>query len=64
VHKLIPSLNNREKYVLHYRNLKQYLAMGMKLTKVKCTPNHRIQTITMVKDLHRLEYESESKCQN
>ena len=35
--KLVPHLNNRTKYTLHYRNLKLYQAMGMKITKV-----HRI----------------------
>ena len=34
VHKLIPTLNDKEKYVLHYRNLQLYLNLGMKLTKV------------------------------
>ena len=37
VRKLVPHLGKREKYTLHYRNLKMYLEMGMKLTKV-----HRI----------------------
>lgn len=37
VHKLTPHLNKRVKYTLHHRNLKMYMARGMKLTKV-----HRI----------------------
>ena len=34
VHKLIPTLNNKQKYVLHYRNLQLYLNLGLKLKKV------------------------------
>ena len=34
VSKLIPNLRNKEKYVLHYRNLQLYLDLGLKLTKV------------------------------
>ena len=34
IHKLIPTLNNEEKYVLHYRNLQLYLNLGFKLKKV------------------------------
>jgi hypothetical protein len=34
VEKLIPNLNNKEKYVLRHKNLKQYLSLGLKLTKV------------------------------
>ena len=34
VKKLIPNLNNKTKYVLHYRNLQLYLSLEMKLTKI------------------------------
>ena len=32
--KLIPNLNDRHHYILHYRNLQQYLELGMKLEKI------------------------------
>ena len=32
--KLIPNLGNKNKYVLHYRNLQLYLSLRMKLTKI------------------------------
>ena len=32
VDKLIPNLRDKEKYVIHYENLKQYLDLGLKLT--------------------------------
>ena len=34
VHKLIPTLKKKEKYVLHYRNLQLYIDLGLKVTKV------------------------------
>ena len=35
--KLVPNLMDKHKYIVHHRNLKLYLSLGMKLTKV-----HRI----------------------
>jgi len=34
VEKLIPTLRKKDKCVLHHQNLKQYLEMGMNLTKI------------------------------
>ena len=33
--KLIPNLNNKKDYVLHYKALNKYLALGMKVSKVR-----------------------------
>ena len=35
VKKLIPNLRNKEKYVLHYRNLKLYNRLGLKVKKIR-----------------------------
>ena len=32
--KLIPNLRDKKHYVIHYRNLKQYIALGMRLKKI------------------------------
>ena len=34
VKKLVPNLHNKERYVLHYRNLQLYLSLGMHLKKI------------------------------
>ena len=34
VKKLIPNLDSKTNYVIHYRNLQLYLSLGMKLTKI------------------------------
>ena len=34
VEKLVPNLRNKDRYVLHYRNLQLYLSLGMPLKKV------------------------------
>ena len=34
VEKLVPNLNNKENYVIHYENLKQYEKLGLKPTKI------------------------------
>ena len=35
VEKLIPNLEDKEKYVVHYKNLKLYLELGLKLKKIR-----------------------------
>ena len=33
VEKLVPNLDNKDRYVLHYRNLQLYMSLGMRLAK-------------------------------
>jgi len=44
VSKLIPTLCDKKKYVLHYRNLKLYLDLGLKLTKIHRTLEFKQRT--------------------
>ena len=34
VDKLVPNLNDKKNYVIHYENLKQYVRLGLKITKI------------------------------
>jgi hypothetical protein len=48
--KLILNLHPKEKYVVHYRNLKLYLSLGMRLTRIR---SHDFQAATVVEDIYR-----------
>ena len=59
VHKLIPTLNDKQKYVLHYKNLQSYLNLGLKLKRV-----HRVlefnQSPWLKQYIYRLQYTKEN----
>ena len=62
VPKLIPSLNNKTRYVCHSRNLEYYLRLGLKVSKV-----HRVlqfQQKEWLKDYIELNTEFRKKAQN
>ena len=58
VKKLVPNLFDKEKYMIHYENLKLYLRLGLKL---KNTSRIRTQSITMVKTIYRLQHTKKNR---
>ena len=51
VKKFLPNFLDKEKYVLHYENLKLYLRLGLKLKNISCI---RIQSTKMAKTICRI----------
>lgn len=57
VTKLVPNLMKKEKYVIHYRNLKQYIRLGLQLNKV-----HRVLEFKQTKWLKPyIEFNTEKR---
>ena len=47
--KLVANVFGKEKRVIHYKILKLYLKLGLKIKKASCI---RIQSVTMVKRIY------------
>ena len=64
VKKLVPNFFDKEKYVIHYENLKFYLRLGLKLKEN--ASRFRIQSISMAKTIFEFNtqkrIEAKSKC--
>ena len=56
--KLVPNLLNKTKYVANYKNLKLYLQLGVKLTKIH---RHRVHTKLLADPIHISKYRTEEK---
>jgi hypothetical protein len=54
VGKLVTTLNGKEKYVVHSRNLQLYIKPGLKVNKN--TQSNAVQPITMARGVHRLQH--------
>ena len=48
VKKFVPKLSNKNKHVIHYRNLQLYIQLEMRLTKI-----HRVLNLHNLKNIHR-----------
>ena len=62
VQKLIPNLQDKVKYVLHYYNLELYLQLGMKLTKTHRV--HQFQQRSWLKPYIELNTQMRAKAEN
>ena len=60
VKKLVPRFFDKERYVVHYENLQRYLRLGLKVKKN--TSRIRIQSVTMVKTIYRLQHIQKDRC--
>ena len=59
VNKLVPNLRNKERYVVHYKNLELYLSLGMKLSQI-----HKILKFKQCDWLKKFVYFNTGKIKN